>query len=109
MSLAKEVEDTLAGEEAVWVLLLTDALHEDGEVVMVVELFHLNLPLDFVGRAVLNLDGQISAVVETTELGALDLSLLDGTGSRSLNLRLFLGLVQRGWVATASLTTLHVS
>ena len=108
MALTEEVKDTLAGEEAIRVLLLTDALHEDGEVMMVVELFHLNLPLDFVRRAVLNLDGQISAVIETTELGADDLSLFDGTGSGSLNLRLSNRRVEGGWVSTASLTTLHV-
>jgi hypothetical protein len=74
---------------------------------MVVELFHLNLPRDFVRRAVLNLDGQISAVVETTELGGCYRFLLGGTGSGSYLLRLSNRLVERGWVSTASLTTLQ--
>jgi len=35
---SEEVEDTLAGKESVGLLLLTDTFHEDGEVMMVVEL-----------------------------------------------------------------------
>ena len=41
--------NTLDGEEAVWLLLLADALHEDGQVVMVVQLIHIDLPCDLVG------------------------------------------------------------
>ena len=83
LTLGEEVEDTLHSEEAVRVLLLTDTLHEDRQVVMIVELLHLDLPLDFVWRAVLNLDRQISAIVEAAELGANDLASLDGAGPRS--------------------------
>ena len=50
---------------------------------MVVELFDLNLPRNFVGRTVLNLDGQISAIVEAAELGGRDHAFLDGASLRS--------------------------
>lgn len=62
---------------------------------MVVKLFNLDLPLDFVRRAVLNLDRQISAVVEAAELGAHDLASLNGTGLRGKFLRLLSWLVER--------------
>ena len=44
MSVVEEVEDTLDGKESVGILLLTDTLHEDGEVMMVVELADLDFP-----------------------------------------------------------------
>ena len=47
---------------------------------VIVELFDLNLPLDCVGRAVLDLDGKVATVVETAELGRRDRALLDSTG-----------------------------
>jgi len=49
-------------------LLLTDALKEDGEIVMVIELLDLYLPVNAVLWAVLNCNGEITAVVEATEL-----------------------------------------
>lgn len=89
----QEVEDTLHGEEPVWVLFLTDSLHEDGEVVMVVELSDFNLPCNPVGVAVLDLDGQVTTVVEAAELAGRDLSFLDSASSWSQRLRSFDGLV----------------
>ena len=96
------------GKESVGVLLLTDALHEDGEVVMVVKFVHLNLPCDLVGHAVLNLDGQVSTVVEAAELARCDLSLLDSAsfGSKgSWNGDFF---VQRAGVSAGTFTFLGV-
>ena len=61
---------------------------------MIVELLHLDLPLDFVRRAVLNLDRQISAIVEAAELRANDLTSLDGAGPGSDLLGLLSGLVE---------------
>lgn len=46
---------------------------------MVVELHHVDLPLDLVLGAVLNGDGEISAVVEATELGGNDGAALNGS------------------------------
>ena len=109
LAVLEEVEDTLAGEEAVGLLLLADTLHEDGEVVMVVELLGLNLPLNHVGRAVLDLDGKISTVVEAAELGRRDGTLLDSASSGSNFLRLLNGLVEGGDLATRALALLRVS
>ena len=108
MAVGKQIEDTLDSEESVWVLLLTDSLHEDGEVVMVVELVHLNLPRNLVGRAVLNLDGQISTIVEAAELAGRNLSPLVGTGFGGQSSRLSLSLVQGADFATAALAFLGV-
>ena len=104
----EEIKDTLDSEESVWVLLLADSLHEDGEVVMVVELVHLNLPRNLVGGAVLNLDGQISTIVEAAELTRRDLSPLVGTGLGGQGGWLGLSLVQGADFATAALTLLGV-
>jgi hypothetical protein len=106
LALVEEVEDTLHGEETVWVALLTDTLHEDGEVVMVVKLANFDLPLDLVAGSVLNLDGKISTVVESAELRRGDGSSFHGAGAGSESLRGLLGLVQGGNHSTVTLTTL---
>ena len=108
LTVVEKVKNALAREEAVRLLLLTDALHEDGQVVMVVELLNFNLPGNSVRRAVLDLDRQISAVVETTELGRRDGSLLDGSSLGLLGSGPLDGLVQGGGVATTALTALGV-
>ena len=63
----KHVKHSLHRKESVWVLLLTDSLKEDGEVVIVVEGHDVNLPEDSVLRAVVNANGQITPVIEATE------------------------------------------
>ena len=108
MAVGEQVEDTLDSKESIWVLLLTDSLHEDGEVMMVVELVHLNLPRNLVGGAVLNLDGQISTIVEATELAGRDLSPLVGAGLGGQDGWLGLSLIQGADFATAALTLLGV-
>ena len=55
-------------KESVGLLLLTDSLKENWEVVMVVELENIYFPCDFVLRTVLNLDGEITTIVEASEL-----------------------------------------
>ena len=106
--MSEEIEDTLDSEESVWVLLLTDSLHEDGEVVMVVELVHLDLPRNLVWRAMLNLDGQISTIVEAAELARRDLSPPVGTSLGGKGGGPGLGLVQGADFATGALTLLGV-
>ena len=76
----EQVKDALDSKESVWVLLLADSFHEDGKVVMVIELVHFDLPGNLVRGSVLNLDGQISTVVETTELRGRDSSSSVGAG-----------------------------
>jgi len=90
----KHVEDALHSEEAVGVLLLTDSLEEDGQVVMVVELHDIDLPLDLVLRAVLNGDRQVTTVVEAAEFARHDGAALDSTSDGRRFNRLFLGLVE---------------
>ena len=104
----EEIKDTLDSEESVWVLLLTDALHEDGEVVMVVELVHLNLPRNLVGGAVLNLDEEISTPVEATELAGRDSSFVDSSGSGGESGGHGLGLVQGADLASQTCSLLGV-
>ena len=96
------------GKESVGVLLLTDALHEDGEVVMVVKFVHFNLPCDLVGHAVLNLNGQVSTVVEAAELARCDLSLLDSASSGSKDSWLGRWFVQRAAFSAGAFTFLGV-
>ena len=73
--------------------LLTDTLEEDWQVVMVVELVDFDFPCNLNGGGVLNGNGQISTVIESTELSWLNLSGINGTGLRLLGLRLLDSLV----------------
>ena len=82
----EEVEDSLDSEESVRVLLLANSLHEDGQVVMIVKLGDFDFPGNFVGLTMLNLNWQISTIVETTELTGGNSSATSGAGSRSNHL-----------------------
>jgi hypothetical protein len=88
-------------------LLFTDALEEDGQVVVVVELLDLDLPVDAVLRTVLDSDGEIAAVVEAAELGRGDRAVVEGAGNGLLRCGLFLGLVQADGLAAEALTFLE--
>jgi len=93
VAVGQEVEDTLDGKESVWVLLLTDAFHEDGQVMMVVQLVHFDFPGNFVGRTVLDGNGEISSVVKAAELRRGNGSASGCTGSGLLNDGLFFRFV----------------
>ena len=67
-ALFQHVESSLEREESVRVSLLSNPLEEDGEVMMVVKLSHIHFPVDSVVATVLNSDGKISAVIESSEL-----------------------------------------
>ena len=108
LAVGEQVVHALDRQEPVWVLLLADALHEDWQVVMVVELLDLNLPCDPVGEAVLDLDGQVAAIVEATELTGWDDSLIRRAGSWREDSGLLLRLVQRADFTSTSLTFLGV-
>ena len=88
VSVLEEIENTLDGKESVGVLLLTDALHEDGEVMMVVKFVHLNLPCNLVWRSMLNLNGQVSTIIEAAELRRCNLSSFDSASFGSKHSRL---------------------
>jgi hypothetical protein len=105
-TLLKHVEDTLDGEESVRILLLTDALEENGEVMMVVELLDLNLPVDAVLGSMLDGNREVTAVIEAAELAGRDGSVVKGTSSGLLRCRPVLGLEEADGAATDTLTLL---
>lgn len=81
-SMLEEVEAALDGEEPVRLLLLAETVEEDGEVVVVVELLNLDLPGDLVaGAAVLDGNGEVSAVVEAAELRGGDRAAVLGASA----------------------------
>jgi hypothetical protein len=67
-TLFQHIEDSLDGEETVGVLLLSNTLEKDREVVVVVELLDLYLPVDLKLGTVLDGYRQISSVVKAAEL-----------------------------------------
>lgn len=75
----KHVENTLHGEESVWVHFLSDTLEKDWQVVMVVELLNFYFPVDFVLGSVLNGDWKISSVVKESELRNWNMASVDGS------------------------------
>ncbi len=74
---------------------------------MVVKLLNLNFPIYSVLRAVLNSDGKVTTVVESTELASGDGTLVKGTSSWLLRCRLLLGLKEADSAATDTLTLLN--
>mmetsp|Transcript_90316 Transcript_90316/g.255383 ORF Transcript_90316/g.255383 Transcript_90316/m.255383 type:complete len:217 (+) Transcript_90316:236-886(+) len=78
-ALIKQVVDALHRQKAVGVLLLAEAVEEEGEVVVVVQLLHVDLPGDLAARAsVVDLQRHVPAVVETPEFGRRDGAPLGG-------------------------------
>jgi hypothetical protein len=67
-SLLKHIKDSLDSEESVWILLLSDTLEEDWQVMMVVKLLNFNFPVDLVLRTMLNCNRKVTSVVESSEL-----------------------------------------
>lgn len=106
-ALLEHVEDALHGEEPVRVLLLADALEEDGQVVMVVQLLDLYLPVDAILGAVLDGDGEVAAVVETTEFRGWDRAVVEGTCDGLLGCGLLLGLVKANGLAAEAFSLLE--
>mmetsp|Transcript_72987 Transcript_72987/g.176111 ORF Transcript_72987/g.176111 Transcript_72987/m.176111 type:complete len:245 (-) Transcript_72987:370-1104(-) len=80
----QHVAHALHREEAVGLLLLPQAVEEDGQVVVVVELLNIHLPSDAVVHPpVLDLDGEVAALVESPELGVGGVgALLEGAARR---------------------------
>ena len=72
---------------------------------MVVELADIDLPLDFVRGSVLDLDGEISTVIEAAELGDGDGTAVDGTSLGLDDSRLGLGLVEGADLASVTLAS----
>jgi len=108
-TLLEHVEHTLHGEETVGVLLFADTLEEDGQVMMVVELHNVDLPEDSVLGAMLDRDGQVTTVVEASELGGHDSTAVDSTSDGLLNDGLSDGFQKGGCLSTETFTLLKSS
>ena len=106
-TLLKHIKDTLDGEESVWVLLFTDTLKEDWEIMMIVELLDLHFPVDAELRTVLDGNREISAVVESTELRRRNASVIESTSNWFLSSRAILWLIQTNSLSTKTLTFLQ--
>ena len=74
---------------------------------MVVELHHVDLPLDFVLGTMLDGDGEISAVVEATELRRNDGAALNGSSNGFLGWGLSLGHLEGSGLAANSVSLLE--
>jgi hypothetical protein len=106
-SLLEHVEHSLHGQESVWVLLLSDSLEENGQVMVIVQLGDLHLPVDLVLRSVLNGDGEVSSIIEPSELTRGNSSLFECSSLRLLGKGLLLWLVETGGLASKTFSLLE--
>ena len=93
-SFFKHVEHSLDSQESVGILLLSDSLEEDGQVVVVIQLLDFYFPVNFVLGSMLNGNGKISSVVESSEFTRWDQSSLESSSFRLLRKRFFSWLIQ---------------
>lgn len=100
----KHVESALNREESVGLLFFADALKENGQIVMVVELHNVNFPKDPVLWSMFNSDRQVATVVETSEFAAWNSSWLHGACFGLLCCWSRLGDQRRGAFAASSFT-----
>jgi hypothetical protein len=91
-ALLEHVKDTLDGEESIWVLLFADTLEENRQVMVIIKLLDLDLPVDTVLGTVLNGNREITSIVETSEFGGRNISLIESTSNWLLRFRLVLWL-----------------
>lgn len=94
-TLLKHVEDTLNGQETVGILLFADTFEKDGQVMVIVQLHNIDLPENLVLGSVLNGDGKVTTVVETSEFGRQNCARLAGTSNGLLGNWLGNGFVKR--------------
>ena len=93
-TLVKHVENTLDGKESVWILLFSDTLEENGEIMMVVELLNFDFPVDSVLWTMFNGNWEVTSVVESSELTGWDVSLIESSSLWLLWGGSFLWLIQ---------------
>jgi hypothetical protein len=74
---------------------------------MVVELHNVDLPLNFVLGAVLNGNGEVSAVIEATEFGGNNSAAINGTSSGLLGWGLGLRLAEGRGLSTDTVSLLE--
>eukprot|EP00306_Pavlova_sp_CCMP459_P009772 CAMPEP_0185191588 /NCGR_PEP_ID=MMETSP1140-20130426/15762_1 /TAXON_ID=298111 /ORGANISM="Pavlova sp., Strain CCMP459" /LENGTH=294 /DNA_ID=CAMNT_0027758297 /DNA_START=395 /DNA_END=1275 /DNA_ORIENTATION=+ len=106
----EHVVAALEGKELVRLLLLAQAVKEDGQVVMVVELVNVHLPADAVGPPVVHCNGKVPALVALAEL-SVGRVVTHLEGARLGGFRLALlhlgGLEQRARHAARARVRLH--
>ena len=101
-SLFKHVENSLHSQESVRIGLFSDALEEDGQVVVVVELLDVDLPGDSVLGAVFNRNRQVSSLVEPSEVRNGNVSSSESASFRFLRNRLGFGHIERSGLSSES-------
>lgn len=74
---------------------------------MVIQLGHINFPVNFVLGSVVDGDGEISSVVEASELTAGDGSGLNSSGFRGGKSGLALGLGETGGLTSTAVSLLE--
>jgi hypothetical protein len=90
-------------------LLFTDTLEENGQVMVIVKLLDLNLPIDTVLGTVLNGNREITSIVETSEFGGRNISLVKSTSNWLLRCRLILWLKEADSASSKAFTFLKSS
>jgi len=93
-TLVEHVENTLDGKESVWILLFSDTLEENGEIMMVIELLNFHFPVDSVLWTVFNGNWEVTSVVESSELTGWNVSLIESSSLWLLWGGSFLWLIQ---------------
>lgn len=93
-SFFKHIKDTLHSQESVRVLLFSNTLKENRQIMMVIQLLDFDFPVDFVLRSMLNGNGEISSVIEPSELTRGNLSLIESSSLWLLWERFLFRLVQ---------------
>ena len=110
-ALLKHVKDTLNSEETVGILLFSNSLEEDGQVVVVVELLDtvLGFPLNLKLRSMLNSNGQVSSIVESSEFTGRDISSIERSSNWFLRCWSFLWFVETNGFSTKTFALLKGS
>mmetsp|Transcript_54004 Transcript_54004/g.96718 ORF Transcript_54004/g.96718 Transcript_54004/m.96718 type:complete len:232 (+) Transcript_54004:213-908(+) len=79
-TLSQHVIRPLDSQESIWILLLSEAVKEDGQVVMVVQLLYVHFPGNLSSdSSVEDLDWQISSIIKFTELALSNGASIDGS------------------------------
>jgi hypothetical protein len=107
-TLIQHIKHALDRQKPVWVLLLTNPIKEDWEVVMVVQLLNWDLPQDLVARSGMHdLNRKVASVVETTEFCCGYCAAAEGPCFWHMCLRLWLWPLQRRRCAAQALPFLR--
>mmetsp|Transcript_34988 Transcript_34988/g.79781 ORF Transcript_34988/g.79781 Transcript_34988/m.79781 type:complete len:254 (-) Transcript_34988:376-1137(-) len=105
----QHVEDALYREETVWLLLFPQAVKEDGQVVVVVQLLDVNFPLNAIPHStMLNGNRQVAALVKPPKLRVGGVaSLSERTSPRRQNVFDFLSTSRQRGTRTTRCVLVH--